>query len=621
VGVAAGLLAFAIPSMAGTTASAAKSGTPQTLQTVTKKGTTTLKTIGSGSASGSPSATGEYTTGPTVDQTVPKSGLGGNTRLPANHVPTPASNAITTSTNASGFSGLTHKDQRTSGTGIYTNTNFSLEPPDQGLCTNGTYVMEGVNNALRIFNTNGTAATATVSTSQFFQETPQITRSNPIVYGEFISDPKCLYDPANGGHWIVSELAFGQDPSTGNFEGPSHEDLAVSKTSDPTGDYWLYQFDTTNGDGTLANHPGCPCFGDQPLIGADQYGFYVSTNEYPINGPGFNGSQLYAMNKASLESGSLGTVDYIDVGATVPVPATDTGALWYTLQPATVPPGGSYATGNNGTEYFLSSLQFFSNVPLDNRIAVWALTNTSSLTTATPSLNLSHQVITSEVYGQPASAQQKPGSTPFGNAGITYFYGFKPAPEELLAGNDDRMNQVVYANGELWSGVNTVLQPPNGPTRVGIAYFIVTPSVDNTGQVSGTIANQGYVSANQENVLFPSIGVNSSGKGVMTFTLVGPDYYPSAAYAPIDATNGAGAIHIAAAGVGPDDGFTGYYPFGTNRTARWGDYSAAVAAPDGSIWFATEYIPDSCTNDLPGGDCTNRTLLANWGTFVGNITL
>jgi hypothetical protein len=281
-----------------------------------------------------------------------------------------------------------------------------------------------------------------------------------------------------------------------------------------------------------------------------------------------------------------------------------------------VPEGGSFATGNNGTEYFLSALQFSGT--LDNRIAVWALTNTASLNT-TSALNLTDQVINSEVYGQPGDAQQKPGVTPLG-AILTQ----STLPENNLAGNDDRMNQVVFANGNLWSGVNTVVQPPNGPTRVGIAYFIVTPSVSNAGQVSGTMAQQGYVTANQENVMFPSIGVNASGQGVIGFTLAGPDYYPSAGYAKVDATNGAGAIHVAAAGVGPADGFTGYTPEGgSGRSERWGDYSAAVADGSGNIWLANEYIGQSCSDAAFVADNTcggTRTTLANWGTYISSVT-
>jgi hypothetical protein len=39
---------------------------------------------------------------------------------------------------------------------------------------------------------------------------------------------------------------------------------------------------------------------------------------------------------------------------------------------------------------------------------------------------------------------------------------------DFLNTNDDRINQVVYADGKLWSGLNTAVAA-NGPTRPGIA--------------------------------------------------------------------------------------------------------------------------------------------------------
>ena len=166
-----------------------------------------------------------------------------------------------------------------------------------------------------------------------------------------------------------------------------------------------------------------------------------------------------------------------------------------------------------------------------------------------------------------------------------------------------------YVNGKLWGAVNTVVKTKNGPTRVGIAYFVAAPSVSG-GQVAATMPAQGYVSVNQQNVLYPAIGINSAGKGAMTFTLVGPDVYPSTAYVLIDETNGAGAVHIAGAGAAPEDGLTGYKREGADgRTARWGDYSAAAVDASGNVWLATEYIPN-----VP------RTIHANWGTFVSRVT-
>ena len=73
--------------------------------------------------------------------------------------------------------------------------------------------------------------------------------------------------------------------------------------------------------------------------------------------------------------------------------------------------------------------------------------------------------------------------------------------------------------------------------------------------LTGTIVKQGYVALAGEDLMYPSIGVNSAGKGVMTFSLGGPDFFPSAAYVSINAVSGAGDIHIGASGAGPEDGF------------------------------------------------------------------
>jgi len=127
-----------------------------------------------------------------------------------------------------------------------------------------------------------------------------------------------------------------------------------------------------------------------------------------------------------------------------------------------------------------------------------------------------------------------------------------------------------------------------------------------------------------ENAIFPAIGVNAAGKGAMTFTLVGKHRFPSAAYVLLDAAAGASDVHVAAAGLGPQDGFSGYKPFSGTKVARWGDYSAAVADDAGDVWLATEYIAQTCDGDTylaTGGTCGGtRTSLANWGTFIFKVT-
>jgi hypothetical protein len=113
----------------------------------------------------------------------------------------------------------------------------------------------------------------------------------------------------------------------------------------------------------------------------------------------------------------------------------------------------------------------------------------------------------------------------------------------------------------------------------------------------------------QNHLLRPAIAADSQGRGAIVFTLVGPGYYPSAAFVPFSSFAPASTVQIAGAGLSPEDGFTGYdYPF----VARWGDYSAAVVGDDGKIYMGTEYIPVG-----PGGQ---RTQYANWGTFLIGIT-
>jgi hypothetical protein len=534
------------------------------------------------------------------------------TQSPAATLPAPATEQVTSARRpVSGFQGLSHFDQRFAGTGIYANTQFSLEPPDQGLCAGSGYVMEAINNALEVFDSKGKVVSGPTALSQFFKLLPEVIRSTPAVYGQFISDPRCYHDVATG-RWFVTELEIDVDPVTGQDGNHSSVLVAVSKTSSPTGAYYVYSFDTTDGDGTVPLHPGCPCFGDQPLIGADAYGFYISSNEFSIHAGDFNGAQIYALSKAALEAGTLGTVIHINAGA-ISTPPVDNayGSLWYSIQPASSP--SATTEGGAGTEYFLSSLQF-GYTPFDNRIAVWGLTGTASLGSASPHLNLLHTVISSESYGQVNSfgASEMSGPTPLRDA-----LGDTDSINKLNA-NDDRMNQVVYAAGALWSGVNTNVSV-GGETRQGIAWFVVEPTMDD-GQLRAHMRNQGYVAVAGEDVLFPSLGVTRDGNAVMSFTLSGPDYFPSAAYTRVGERGD--SVHIVGAGVGPDDGFTGYAAYGGNGIARWGDYSAAVADEHGNVWLAAEYIGQTCTFAQYSVDTTcggTRSLLANWGTFISQV--
>jgi hypothetical protein len=508
--------------------------------------------------------------------------------------PTPANTAVVVRQNRQGWEGLDHADQRLAGGG----NQFSLEPPDQGLCVGnvspndpalGPEVVESVNDALVFYDGSAEQFTAPITLSSFYGLAPTIDRSKGV-FGPFISDPKCYFDPDTE-RWFHTVLVISQDPSTGALEPPAYVYIAVSTSSEALGGYFIYRIRTTD-----AGHPNCPCFGDQPLIGADKNGFYVSTAEYDLNpfGGHFNGPQIYAMSKTGLESGSLGTVVHI-AGITHSLAGRTTG----TVQPA-ASPDGVYDSRENGTEYFLSGFDCLASQacaiapgPFD-KITIWGLTNTASLNGASPSLQLSRRDLTVGPYVNPVPQVQKDGPRPLGN--------LVGEPVPVVNANDSRMNQVVFADGLLWSGINTAVAP--GP-RDGIEYFIVQPSLTATG-VGGTIHKQGYVAAENTFLSFPSVGVRGDGKGVIAMSLMGPNNYPSAAHIAIGEDGVTGPIKIVRTGYRPEDGFTCYEAFvGPGAICRWGDYSASVAGPDGRIYSGAEMISDN-----------SRTFFANWSTFV-----
>ena len=538
------------------------------------------------------------------------------------------------------FNGLNHRQNRLASGG----NQFTLEPPDQGMCAGNGFVMESVNDALRIYDTSGNPKTGVIALNAFYGYPFAINRSTGAS-GPFVTDPSCLFDSATQ-RWFNVILTLDVDPATGAFLGSNHLDIAVSSSADPTGSWVVYRLPVQN-DGTdgTPDH-ACsfgPCIGDYPHIGADKNGFYITTNEYSLFGPEYKSAQIYAFSKSALAANSA-SVTVVQFDTTAAVKSASGLQPGFTVWPSNSPDGG-FSTKAGGTEFFLSSNagEEANNIPgggFSNELIVWALTNTASLNSAAPNLVLSNKALEAQVYGIPPKADQKAGDFPLGQClndtsslfgpGLgcwALFFNAAPANqgEASLDANDTRMQQTWYVGGKLYGSLDTVVKV-GGQDKAGIAYFVVQPEISDSGKVDGNITKQGYVAVADQNVTYPALAVLPNGKGIMSFTLVGKDYYPSAAYVAFDAKKGAGAVHVAAAGLGPQDGFSGYGAFSGSGVARprWGDYGAA--ATDGSnIWIASEYIAQTCTLSgyLTGaiGSCGGtRTSLANWGTRISGVT-
>lgn len=548
--------------------------------------------------------------------------------------PPPPSGIVPTQTSAvtlgeSGTEGLTHFDQRTADGG----NQWSLVPPDQGLCTNGTQVVEVVNTALQVYDTNGKALMSEPqSLNQLYWGDHEVVRGPPLVASVHqMGDPSCVYDA--GSHRYFLTVYDAVSDSAGNPTGPSFIDIAVSPRGTALGTWQHYQLDTTD-DGTdgTPNHTICDgdaggCFGDYPHLGTDANGLYITTNEYPTFGDGSGAAQVYGIAKSALVAGTakVPAVQFDTTGADLNQGTYYNG---FTLAPA-LSNGTDYDTADKGTMYFLSSDAWAGDNPfVSDQILVWSLTNTSALARNPTAVSLTHSTVPVNAYYPPPASDQRPGSVPLADC-LNVTSCAKVAlgtpdrykeTEYAFDSSDSRMLQSAYADGLLWGALDTAVDVSTAGgtvTKAGVAYYVVDPS-------TMTAINQGTVAAqNANNISFPAVGVTSAGKAVMALTLVGQDYFPSAAYVTFDSSSAASDITVVGAGQSPDDDFSGYRGFGYDRP-RWGDYGAAAVSGD-TVWIASEYIAQQRCSlaqfESTSFTCGNnqRTVLANWATHIAAV--
>jgi hypothetical protein len=631
-------------------AGAAAEGAPGRLATATKapvkfvQRTPTLRSLAKANAAATSSLSGDFGDKaelPYLDAKEPREqefGVEGDGA--GDHLPGDVPVTVVNATHAhNGWQGLNHFDSRYSDNG----NQFSGEPPDQGLCAGNGFVFEIVNSVVQVYTTDGTALLpgdpffpgtepVGLSENQFFGvESAFIRPAGP--FGPNLFDITCLYD-APTGRWFVISDELDLDPATAALTGGTHIYFAVSTSSDPTGSWNIYIIDTqNNGQNGTPDH-GCSggfCFGDYPQTGLDANGLYITTNEFDLLGNGeFHAAQLYAFSKADLVAGSATPGNQYLQNVTSAL----INDVAYTMQPANSLPS-DYDGREGGTMYF--GMSYSPYVLSANQLVLWSLSNTASLDSGTPDLQLREAVVPTEAYSAPNKAQQKKGPTPllkcinnFDCFGDTFPHQKSPLP---LDGGSGKFYGSWLHDGVVYLTTATAMRGTGGaffddengqwkPIRehIGVAYFGVAADVSSSG-LGASLTQQGYVVVKKQNLIYPSIAVGEDGSGAIGVTLSGPGFYPSAAYAPFEVGSDPTTLQVVRFGKGPNDGFSGTGEGGFRP--RWGDYGTATIDPDtGSIWLASEYIAQRCGINEWLADSTcgfTRTLFANWSTRITEI--
>jgi hypothetical protein len=184
-------------------------------------------------------------------------------------------------------------------------------PPDTNAAVGPNHVVITTNSMVQVFDKSGSPLTAAVRISTLLAGIANA--------GDDDGDPIVLYDSL-ADRWLVSQFNL-------RFVNNSmHEHIAISKTGDPTGAYFAYDF------------PLSPArFGDYPHFGVWPDGYYMSTNDFNTSGTAFLGAGFYTFERVKMLAGDP-TAKII--GFNTPAP-TDGGILPTNLQGFGVPPAGT----------------------------------------------------------------------------------------------------------------------------------------------------------------------------------------------------------------------------------------------------------------------------------------
>ncbi|HSK72800.1 MAG TPA: carboxypeptidase regulatory-like domain-containing protein, partial [Pyrinomonadaceae bacterium] len=213
--------------------------------------------------------------------------------------------------------------------GISSNDNaaaygFRVVPPDPTGDVGLNHYVQAVNALVRVFDKQGNPVTPPFKLSSLFAplETNCAARND--------GDPIVLYD-ALADRWILSQFCT-QFP-------PFRQMIAVSRTGDPAGSYYIYEFVMPNVK-----------LNDYPKIGVWADGYYMSTDEF--FGGDYAGTGVFAFDRNKMLNGDP-TASYIYFDLASPTSLRIGGLLPADFDGLNPPPAGApnVFVGYTATEY------------------------------------------------------------------------------------------------------------------------------------------------------------------------------------------------------------------------------------------------------------------------------
>jgi uncharacterized repeat protein (TIGR01451 family) len=420
-----------------------------------------------------------------------------------------------------------------------------IAPPDTNGDIGPNHYVQMVNSMFAIYSKAGTLLTGPTNINQLWAGAGgrcQVTNSG---------DPVVLYDPL-ADRWLLSQFAL---------PAPYAVCVAISRTPDPTGAYYLYEF-------PMAEFPDYIKFGVWP----DAY--YMSTNEGAPIGGGTPLVGAFAFDRIRMLAGQSATFQKFQVQRNFMLPSD--------LDGPTPPPAGA-------PNYFYTIMDdtFWPSVgfPGVDRLEGWEY-HVDFSTPANSTFALVHSLPT----------------TPF-NYLVCGFFQFNciqlPAGEKVDALAEYPMWRLAYRNfGGHEAMVSNFTVKVGSPDRAGIRWF----ELRKTGAAGWSIYQQGTHAPDNDQRWMGSIAMDRSGNIALGYSVTGTSVFPSIRYATRLFSETLGLLQPEAtliAGGGSQ----------TNGSNRWGDYSAMSVDPtdECTFWYTNEYYASSSQR--------------SWSTRIGAWTI
>jgi len=427
----------------------------------------------------------------------------------------------------------------------------SCLPPDTNGEVGATQYVQSVNSDFAVYSKAGSVLRGATPINQLWAGTDSECANHND------GDPVVAYDQL-AKRWLISE--FIALPNAGEQYG---ECIAISKTGDATGAYYLYTFLF-----------GSDTFYDYPKIGVWPDGYYMTANEFPAVGATSSGAGAFVFERSQMLNGLPARYVYFDEAPHNPPGAQYIGQLPGDLDGSTPPPAGQ--------PNLFAEVDDPSTIPTDAGFYMrfWKF-------------HVDWSNPANSTFGNNGDPNYKLPVAAFVRPQCVYGYGpncvpQKGGPQGLDVLGDRLMFRMPIRNLGKYESV-------------AINHTVVANGTDGIRWYEVRIPKGGDPSVSQQGTYAPtdpatnplyrwmgSVALDKSGDLALGYSASGPNDYPSVRYTGRAASDPPGQLaqaeKVAFTGTGPQ----------TEVEGRWGDYSDLTVDPadDCTFFYTTEYLAE-----------------------------